>query len=318
MSRHLIPAKALEQHVLILGKTRSGKSSKMRLLVERFLDEGMPVCTIDPKGDWWGLKSSADGKKAGYPIIIFGSEWARFADVRINKHSGAEIGKLVATGNRSCIIDMKGMTVGDRTQFFIAFADAYFRHAEGYRILAIDECHNFAPQGKIIDPQAGMSLHWANRLISEGGGMGITVISASQRPQKVHKDYATSHETLIACRVIHKLDRDADRDWIDACGDPAIGKQVLASLAEMKREEAWVYSPEIGFGPKRIALRKPNKYALPQNEKLKKWQLLWKNTDLTPLATLSERSEEKNNDHHTHNGTDRGVAGAMDTRIEDG
>lgn len=247
-----IPDEALQQHVIALGKTRSGKSSKLRLIVERFLDRKKPVCIIDPKGDWWGLKSSGDGKHAGYPIIIFGSEHARHADVRINQHSGTAIAELIATGNRPALIDMRGMSPSHRNKFFIDFAKIYFTHATGERVLAIDEVHNFAPQGKVRDIEAGDTLHWANRLITEGAGMGITMLSASQRPQKVHKDFVTSHETLIACRVIHKLDRDAIKDWIDACGDPDVGKDVLATLASMKREEAWVYSPEADFGPERI------------------------------------------------------------------
>jgi len=247
-----IPAAAIEQHVIALGKTRSGKSSKMRVIVEYFLDRKTPVCIIDPKGDWWGLKSSADGKSAGYPIIIFGSEYARHADVRINATSGAEIGRLVATGNRPALIDLKGMKVADRNRFFIGFAESYFRHAAGERVLMIDEVHNFAPQGKMLSFEATESLHWANRLITEGGGLGITMFSASQRPQKVHKDFVTSNETLIACRVIHKRDRDADKEWVDACGDPDVAKEMLASLASMPRTDAWVYSPEVGFGPKQI------------------------------------------------------------------
>ena len=251
-TRFPIPDAALSQHILLLGKTRSGKSSKMRVIVERFLDKKKPVCIVDPKGDWWGLKSSADSKQAGYNIIIFGSEFARYADVRINKHHGAAIAQLVATGNRSCVIDLKGMRVSERAQFFIEFASTYFKLASGERVLALDEVHNFAPQGKVLDPQSGEMLHWANRLVNEGGGLGITVLSASQRPQKVHKDYTSAHETLIANRVIQKHDRDAIRDWIDACGDLTIAKDVLGSLAGMQRPEAWVYSPEAGFGPERI------------------------------------------------------------------
>jgi hypothetical protein len=57
----------------MLGKARSGKSSKMPLIIEHLLDRDIPVCIIDPKGDWWGMKSSADRKKAGYPIIVFGT-----------------------------------------------------------------------------------------------------------------------------------------------------------------------------------------------------------------------------------------------------
>jgi hypothetical protein len=244
-----IPAGVLAQHVIALGKTGAGKSSAMRVLVERLLDADKPVCIIDPKGDWYGLKSSADGKKAGYPVVIFGGE---HADVPINEHAGAHVAELIATGNRSCLIDLGGWMVGERTRFFIGFASTLFKHTRGARHLFIDEVHNFAPQGKVMNPDAGAMLHWANRLASEGRGKGLTIIAASQRPQKVHKDFVTSCETLIAMRVIHKLDRDAIKDWIDGCADPAKGKEVLATLAQMKRGEAWVWSPEIEYGPERI------------------------------------------------------------------
>src|SRR3546814_19433009 len=75
----------------------------------------------------------------------------------------------------------------------------------------------------------------------------ITLLSASQRPQKVHKDYVTSHETLIAMRVIHNLDRNAIKDWIDGCPDPATGREVLLTLASMDRGEGWGWSPEAKF-----------------------------------------------------------------------
>lgn len=249
MSKLPFPVAVLDQSAVFLGKTRSGKSSKLRLIVEYLLDANKPVGIIDPKGDWWGIKSSADGKSAGYKVVIFGGE---HADVPIDRHSGKAVAELVAAANRPYIVDLKGWRVGDRTQFFIDFAETLFRLTKGHRWLVIDEVHNFAPQGKILSPQAGEMLHWANRLASEGSGMGLLLLSASQRPQKVHKDFLTSHETLFALRVVHKLDRDADKDWIDGCGDPALGKQVLDSLAQMQRTQGWVWSPEIGFGPKLI------------------------------------------------------------------
>lgn len=249
MTKLIVPEAVLEQHTIALGKTGSGKSSKLRVLVEHVLDRELPATIIDPKGDWWGLKASADGRKAGYPIVIFGGE---HADVPLNPRAGAELGELIATGNRPSLIDMRGWMPGDRTKFFIEFAGSLFKHIRGKRWLFIDEVHNFAPKGKVFDPDAGKMLHWANRLASEGRGLGLNIGAASQRPQKVHNDFLTSCETLIACRVIYKADRDAIKDWVDGCADPALGKQLLADLANMKRTDAWVWSPEIEFGPKRI------------------------------------------------------------------
>jgi hypothetical protein len=245
----ILPEVTFDQHIIVLGKTRSGKSSAMRVLVERLLDQEKPVCVIDPKGDWWGLKSSASGKSAGYPVVIFGGE---HADIPLNAQSGGPVAELVATGNRSCIIDLGGWMPGDRTHFWIDFASTYFRTHRGRHHLVIDEVHNLCPKGKIMDPNAGKMLHWSNRLASEGLGKGISMIAASQRPQKVHNDFLTSCETLIGMRVIHKADRDAISDWIDGCADPEKSGEVLRTIASMKRGEAWVWSPEADFGPKLI------------------------------------------------------------------
>lgn len=285
------PAKVLDQHTIVLGKTRSGKSSKMRLIVEHLLDKEDPVCVVTPKDDWWGLKSSADGKTAGYPIIIFGG---KHADIPINAHSGAHVAELVATGNRPCIVSLEGLRQVERNRFFIDFAESFFLHTRGTRWLVIDECHNFVPKGKVWSPDQGEMLYWGNRLASEGQGKGIILLSASQRPQKVHNDYLTSHETLIACRVIHKADRDAIKDWVDGCGDPVIGKEMIGGLAEMQRPEAWVWSPEIGFGPKRITFPMFRTYDSfkPQNTvaKLKGWAAVDLEEVKGKLATVVEEA----------------------------
>jgi len=53
-----LPPNALEQHIAILGKTGSGKTSTGKLLVEHVAREGARVCVLDPiKSDWWGLIS---------------------------------------------------------------------------------------------------------------------------------------------------------------------------------------------------------------------------------------------------------------------
>lgn len=241
-----IPAGVLEQHVIALGKTGSGKSSKLRVLVEGLLDAEEPVCILDVKGDWWGLKSSADGKRAGFTLVIFGG---KHADVPLSAGSGKEIAELVFTGNRPCIIDMRALGQGERARFFIDLASTAYKVTKGKRWLVMSEVHNFCPKGKVFSPQAGEMLHWANKLASEGRGLGLNLLADSQRGQKVHNDFLTSMETLMACKVIHKSDRDAIKDWIDGCADIKVGKQVLDSLAQLKKPEAWVWCPEIDFGP---------------------------------------------------------------------
>lgn len=250
MSKLPIPPDALSQHVIVLGKTRSGKSSKVRVLVEWLLANKKRVVILTPKDDWWGLKASADGKQEGYPIVIFGG---KHEDLPFNPRAGAQVAELIATGNRPCLITFARQKPSDRTRFYNDFMEGLFKFHQGELYVVIDEVHNFAPKGKVFSPDAGMMIHWSNTLASEGQGQGLIMIAASQRPQKVHNDLLTSCETLIACRVIHKADRDANKDWIDGCADPQVGRDLLADLASMDRSDAWCWSPEIGFGPKRIS-----------------------------------------------------------------
>lgn len=252
MSRLPFPERVLHQHIATLGKTGSGKSSALRVIAEHLLDKKRRIAIIDPKGDWWGLKSAASGKSAGYPVIMFGDfKEPRATDVPINDRSGKHVAELIATGNRPCVLGFRGWMPAQLVRFWLDFAPALFNANEGELYVIIDEVHNFAPKGKIFDPDAGKCLHWTNRIMSEGRGLGLTFFIASQRPQKVHNDTLDNCETLIAMRVAHPAARQALKDWIDGNGDPAKGKEVLATLAQLKRGEAWIWSPENDFGPER-------------------------------------------------------------------
>jgi hypothetical protein len=297
----IFPSKILDQHLVVLGKTGAGKSSALRHIVEHLLAHGKRVCIIDPKGDWWGLKSSANGKGAGFPIIAFGDfKEAKASDVPINETSGKHVSELITSGNRPCIIGFRGWMTSYMVRFWIDFAAGIFNANSGELYLIGDEFHNFAPKGKIMDPESGKCLHWSNRLMAEGRGLGIVCLIASQRPQKVHNDTLTSCETLVAMRVIHKSDRDAVQDWIEGCGDMDQGKEVLNSLAGMARGEAFVWSPEIGFGPKRLSFpmfMTFDSFAPPQLQK-KVASEGWASVDLeavkSKLAVVIE--EQKAND----------------------
>ena len=74
MSRS-IPDAALTQHMAILGKTGSGKTSTEKLIVEHVVTQDFRVCVLDTtKSDWWGITSSASGKREGLPFKILASD----------------------------------------------------------------------------------------------------------------------------------------------------------------------------------------------------------------------------------------------------
>ena len=295
------PVRLLQQHSATLGKTGSGKSSALRVKVEYYLEQKKRTVIIDPKGDWWGLKVAADGKAPGYPVICFGDfKDPRATDVPINEHSGRDVAELIATGNRPCVIGMRGWMPHQITRFWLLFAPTLFNMNAGELRVVIDEIQNLAPKGKILDPDSGKCLHWTNRIMSEGRGLGMIFDIASQRPQKVHNDTLDNCETLIAMRVNHPRSREAIKEWMDGNGDPAIGKEILATIASLKTGDAYVWSPDYEFGPERVhfpMFETFDSFAPPQTQK-KVSNAGWSTVDLDAVKQklAAVIAEKKAND----------------------
>lgn len=240
----IIPESALSQHIAVIGKAGSGKSYTMRGLVESMLEAGERVCIVDPTGAWYGLRTLANGKTAGFPVVIFGGS---HGDFPLQQHHGEELAEIIGTSNTPAIIDTSALRTGERTKLFTDLAEALLRKNKGPLHLVIDEAHLFAPQGRVHDPQSGAMLHAANNLVSLGRVRGLRVTLISQRPAKVHKDSLTQVETLIAMRLIAPQDRKAVEEWIKDNADAAQGKEVLSSLATLKTGHGWVWAPEQGI-----------------------------------------------------------------------
>ncbi len=145
MNNHPLPLAALENHIAILGKTGSGKTFTAKGIAETLLSQGKRVCIIDPTGAWWGLRSGADGKKDGFPVVIFGGIKA---DAPLSAEHGEAIAQIVGTSNTPAILDTRLLSVSERTRFFADFAEALLRRNQGPLHLIIDEAHLFAPQGR--------------------------------------------------------------------------------------------------------------------------------------------------------------------------
>lgn len=237
----------LHQHVVIIGKTGSGKTYTAKGLVERLVEDGRRVCIIDPTGVWWGLRSSPDGTEPRYPVAVFGGD---HGDMQIAESTGAVLAELIANKNLPAIIDLSEFLVGERTRFMTDFAEHLYRHNRSPLHLIIDEADEFAPQNPL--PESKRMSGSIDRIVRRGRVKGFRVMLITQRPAVLHKNVLTQANSMIALRLIAPQDRKAIEDWIKGQADVDQGKAVLSTLAKLKVGEGWVWSPEHGILDRRF------------------------------------------------------------------
>lgn len=89
-----LPAELAGRRTAVFGISGSGKSNTATVLIENLLHAGEQVVLVDPKGEGWGLLSTAAGKPSNLPIVVFGEP---------NGHAGCCLLFLIAYEIRSMV-----------------------------------------------------------------------------------------------------------------------------------------------------------------------------------------------------------------------
>src|ERR1700677_680794 len=222
----------LAQHVAIVGKPGAGKTSTEKLAVEHVVAAGARVCVLDTiKSDWWGITSSASGKRAGLPFRILGGPRGH---VPLHSNAGKVIGNLVATGKLPLsVIDMADFEAGGVQRFFVDFAQSLFRNMRGVVYLVIEEAHEVAPKERAGFGAENLSIHWAKKLSTGGRSKGIRLIVATQRVQSLHNAVLGSCETIIAHRLTTPADQEPILKWLKANADKETQAKVAESMSSL-------------------------------------------------------------------------------------
>ena len=188
-----LPLDFVTQTQAILAKRGVGKSYTASVEAEEMLKAGQQVVVIDPTGAWFGLKSSADGKHAGFPIAVFGGE---HADVPLEENAGEVIATAIVERRFSAIIDLSFLRKNQRNRFMTAFLETIFRLNRLAMHLFVDEAHTIAPQKPFGDETRMLGAIEDVVMLGRRRGIGCTLIT--QRPQVLNKNVLTQCE-IVCC-----------------------------------------------------------------------------------------------------------------------
>lgn len=237
--------------VAILAQRRKGKSYTASVIAEEMVAAKVPFVVLDPTGAWWGLRSSADGKKPGLPVVILGGQ---HGDLPLERSAGKFIADLVLDHPGWYVIDFSLFESGGaERQFATDFAERLYRRKGQPGMdfplhLFVDEADRFVPQrvsgGRGEGRESDQRMLGAfEAIVRRGGlrGLGTTLIS--QRAAVVNKNVLEQIDLLIALRIMGPNDRRAIEDYLKADADDDQRKALMASLGSLDIGEAWLWEP---------------------------------------------------------------------------
>lgn len=209
--------------------------------MEEMVERGLFVGYIDPLGIAWGIRSSADGQKAGYPVLIFGG---RHGDLPLDPAAGKIVCAFVLEQRQPFILDLSLFESVDQQCLFVADFIEGFRQEEDILLhLDVDESDLFAPQfpksqarTRSLDAMDALTRRFRSK------GLGTTLIT--QRPAELHKSVLGQIELLLALRLLAPHDINALDDWIKRNAKVEERAQFLATLSGLPTGTAWAWSPQ--------------------------------------------------------------------------
>jgi hypothetical protein len=235
-----LPPDIVSSTISVLANRGAGKSTVTHRLVELMYGADLPVVVLDVKGDWWGIRSSADGKGAGLPFVIFGGD---HGDVELQATAGELLADLIVDDRIPAVLDLSHMSKTQARSFATAFAERLYRRNRDPLHVVIEEADVLVPQRAAAD--TARLLGAMEDLAKRGRHRGIGMTMVSQRPQEVAKSALDLMETVILLRITGPRSIKAVREWIsvNATDDDVTAQDVIASLPSLSTGEGWVWSP---------------------------------------------------------------------------
>lgn len=237
-----LPDDVLTHTMAILAKKGAGKTYTAGVIEEEFAKAGLPFVVLDPVGVHHGIRSTADGRKGAYPIVVFGGQ---HGDVPIERHLGADVARATIEGNISCIVDLTELSKTAWREFVRDFCLTLYKENRSPRHVFIEEATEFVPQTR--RPELQEAFEAVERLVRMGRNRGLGCTLISQRSAQVAKDVLTQMDILIALRTVGPQDRRALLDMFEAVLEESQLddlERFKATITKLSNGTAWVWWPE--------------------------------------------------------------------------
>ncbi len=232
-----LPPDVVTQRDAILAVSGAGKSNAARVMAEECFALKLPFVAVDPKGDWYGLRSGRDGSaKGGLDVVIFGGS---HGDVPLERGGGAFVADLVSKERLSSVLDLSLFeSEAAKKQFLHDFGARLYQKNQDPLKLFLDEADDYLPQRPMKDELRLLRVF--ENIVRRGRTKGLGITLVTQRSASVNKNVLTQCETLYAMRTTGPQDVKAIEAWMQYHG---ADRQMLATLATLADGEAWVWSP---------------------------------------------------------------------------
>lgn len=193
----------ISKNALVVGLKGKGKSNTAAVLAEEFLKVGLPICIIDIKGEYWGLK---EGHPNLYVIGQTVNPDPRAIDAKITARSARAAATNSYLKAVSVILDVSGFSIEDREDFLSVYFQTLWElssnpaHRHPYMIF-IEEAKNFIPQGGKTSIKELMI-----NITCEGRSRGFGVIVIGTRSALIEKNVLTQSDYYFFHHASHELD----------------------------------------------------------------------------------------------------------------
>lgn len=232
-----LPAEAALQRFGILAMSGAGKSNASVVFAEQMYHAGIPWVAIDPKGDWWGIRSSADGTKPGLPVPVFGG---LEGDIPLEEGAGKLMAELIASKRLTCVLDVSEFpSRAAQMRFLTDFAETMLRKNRSPIQLLCEEADEYLPE-RVMKSEARCVGAWS-RLVKRGRFRGVFVTLITQRSAALNKNALSQIDTLIPMRMADPRDKKAIKLWVT---EHDVDGEMFASLPQLDDGEAWIWSPQ--------------------------------------------------------------------------